>query len=262
VRLRALGQAGFVLEGTRTRVAIDPYLSDAIAARGGAVASSFVRGFPPPCTPESLCGVQAVLITHAHDDHCDPATLLPLAAADDLVRFVAPAPALEVLRAAGVPESRLIRTVVGRAISVGAGCVVTPVPAAHYTFSPDEDGEPAYVGFVVELDGSVCYHAGDTIVYDGMVECLARWSIDVALLPVNGRDAEREALGIVGNLEPSEAFALAEQIGARAVVPMHNDLFDVNRRDAREVHRAWEQAALTVPLILLPAGAVFTWGGR
>ena len=49
------------------------------------------------------------------------------------------------------------------------------------------------------------------------------------LLPINGRDAEREARGIVGNLTAREAAWLADEIGSGVLVPMHHDLFAGNR---------------------------------
>ncbi len=49
------------------------------------------------------------------------------------------------------------------------------------------------------------YHAGDTIAYDDMVERLRALRVDVALLPINGRDHFREAQDVVGNLTPREA---------------------------------------------------------
>jgi L-ascorbate 6-phosphate lactonase len=49
------------------------------------------------------------------------------------------------------------------------------------------------------------------------------------MLPINGRDPEREARGIVGNLTAREAAWLATAIGAAVVIPMHHDLFARNR---------------------------------
>jgi len=50
-------------------------------------------------------------------------------------------------------------------------------------------------------------------------------------LPVNGRDARREELGIVGNLNGEEALQITRQLSARVLFPMHNDLFVSNRED-------------------------------
>ena len=50
----------------------------------------------------------------------------------------------------------------------------------------------------------------------------------MALLPINGRDAEREARGIVGNMDAAEAVELALAIGATRLVPYHWDGFAGN----------------------------------
>ena len=52
--------------------------------------------------------------------------------------------------------------------------------------------------------------------------------MDVAVLPVNGRDPEREARGIVGNMDAREAVELALAIGATLLVPIHWDGFAGN----------------------------------
>jgi L-ascorbate metabolism protein UlaG (beta-lactamase superfamily) len=86
-----------------------------------------------------------------------------------------------------------------------------------------------FLGYVVELGGVRVYHAGDTIHYDGMEDRLRELAIDVAMLPINGRDPEREAKDIVGNLNEREAAWLAHEIGAEVLLPMHHDLFARNR---------------------------------
>lgn len=262
MRVRALGQAGFVLAGSSVSLAIDPYLSNAIAESGTHLGKRFVRLFPPPIPPTALAGVAAVLLTHAHDDHCDPATLVPLASAAPGVQFIGPSPVIALLREHGIAEERMHLTRVGTTISLGANCTVTPIPAAHYAFDADGEGEPAYLGYLVELDGTVCYHSGDTILYDGLAELLRKSDVEVALLPVNGRDAAREALGITGNLEPGEAFALAQDIGARVVIPMHNDLFEINRRDLRTVHDALVGLSPGIQVVLLPPGGEMEYCGE
>jgi L-ascorbate metabolism protein UlaG (beta-lactamase superfamily) len=86
-----------------------------------------------------------------------------------------------------------------------------------------------FLGYVIDAGGVRMYHAGDTIHYRGMEDTLRDLGVVVAMLPINGRDAAREATGIVGNLSEREAAWLAGAIGAEVVVPMHYDLFARNR---------------------------------
>ena len=67
------------------------------------------------------------------------------------------------------------------------------------------------------------FHAGDTIWWPGLEAELRELTPDVAILPINGRDAMRERAGVWGNLTAHEAAALAAAAGVPAVVPCHFD---------------------------------------
>jgi len=111
-------------------------------------------------------------------------------------------------------------------------------PADAYTFGRElSDGLVRYLGYVVELGGLRVYHAGDTVPYDGLEAEVAALTPELALLPINGRSAEREAAGIVGNLDEEEAVDLASAIGASVLVPIHWDMFAENPGDPASVVR-------------------------
>jgi L-ascorbate metabolism protein UlaG (beta-lactamase superfamily) len=149
--------------------------------------------------------------------------------------FVVPSPIVDMVTEAGVSADRVVGIQPGDPIDVG-GLTIRAVPACHGVTMDDaygfgetlSDGLIRFVGFVVDLGGVRIYHAGDTIHFDGMETMLEPLGIDVALLPINGRDAEREGRGIVGNLDHREAAWLGSAIGAGVVVPMHYDLFARN----------------------------------
>jgi L-ascorbate metabolism protein UlaG (beta-lactamase superfamily) len=112
----------------------------------------------------------------------------------------------------------------GQTVDVG-GFSFTGVPAAHETIERDEQGRCRFLGYVVRTGRRMVYHSGDTILYDGMVDRLREFPIDVALLPINGRAPERR---VAGNLSGPEAARLAHDIGATIVVPCHNEMFEFN----------------------------------
>lgn len=70
-----------------------------------------------------------------------------------------------------------------------------------------------------------------TAPWAGQVERLRDLAVDVALLPVNGRDAHRLAHGVPGNFTFAEAVALCAGAGIRTLVPHHWGMFDFNTVD-------------------------------
>jgi L-ascorbate metabolism protein UlaG (beta-lactamase superfamily) len=121
-----------------------------------------------------------------------------------------------------------------------------------------------FLGFVVDAGDVRLYHAGDTIHYEGMEAMLRQLEIDVAMLPINGRDPEREARGIVGNLSEREAAWLAASIEAGVLVPIHHDLFAGNRGYPSHLVHSVERDHPGVSVLVPVRDEPFVWssGGR
>jgi L-ascorbate 6-phosphate lactonase len=212
-----LGQAGFRFEAADRRLLVDPFFAEHEA-----------RLYPPPSVDEHGSAIDWLLVTHEHIDHLDPFSLREVAARSPELTIVAPAP-LEPLVREAAPEAAFTGVDRGDRVELPGAGSATVVPAIHgRTVQHGYPDDPAFVGYVLELDGTVIYHAGDTIVTDGLREALAPLRIDVALLPVNGRTHYRERDELVGNMGTRDAVALATEIGATILVPYHWDLFRGN----------------------------------
>ena len=184
---------------------------------------------PIPVRPGELDMVGSVLITHHHSDHGDPGTLQPLLQASAAASVLASYSARDHLVANGIDARRVTVPPLDQPLELAEDLKVTAIPAAHYTFEPDDDGNPAFLGFIVELNGVRLYHSGDTVVYDGQLERLQAQPIDVMCLPINGRDWFREQQGVVGNMDYREAAELAVRAGSPVLLTAHNDMFAGNR---------------------------------
>ena len=225
VALSWLGQAGFVVAAGDTVALVDPFLSP---YRG--------RAYESALTPADATDIDLVLVTHEHVDHFDAEAAPAIAAASPAAVFVVPAPIVDMVSEVGVPPDRVVGVQPGDRLDL-AGIAIHPVPARHgvtmddaYGFGEElSGGLVRFLGYVVEAGGVRLYHAGDTIHYAGMEARLADMRIDLAMLPINGRDPERESRDIVGNLNEREAAWLAREIRADLLVPMHYDLFARNR---------------------------------
>jgi L-ascorbate 6-phosphate lactonase len=220
-----LGQVGIAIKGPQGVLYVDPYLTDSDGEGG-----SLERAFPPPLRPDEVTNAGAVLLTHDHVDHTDPKTILPLSETSPDVRFVVPFTSHDTLVAAGLEADRLIVPDVGQPFRA-AGAKVTAVPSAHTELERDTERGHPYLGYVIECNGVTVYHAGDTVVYDGLIERLSAWKIDVAFIPINGRDYFRTARNIVGNTDFREAAELAEALDFGLLVPTHYDLIPGNTAD-------------------------------
>jgi L-ascorbate metabolism protein UlaG (beta-lactamase superfamily) len=110
-----------------------------------------------------------------------------------------------------------------------AGLIVAAVPAAHEFLDRDlVSGLYPYLGFVVTGNDFCFYHAGDTCIYEGIHALLRRWNIDLAMLPINGRDARRLKSGCIGNMTYQEAADLAGSLNFATTIPTHFEMFEMN----------------------------------
>ncbi|MEV0396578.1 MBL fold metallo-hydrolase [Polymorphospora rubra] len=231
VRATWLGQAGFQLTYGDAHLLVDPYLSDSLARKYAGTLFPHVRLRPAPVTVAGLPPVHAVLCSHAHTDHMDPDTLAPLLAAQPATRLACPRPVRdEALRRSAVPADRIDPLADGERVGYGP-FTVTAVPAAHETRVRDDNGDDRFLGYVVEAGGVRVYHSGDCVPFDGQAERLRDLGVDVALLPVNGRDAHRLANGVPGNFDFAEAVDLCVRAGIGILVPHHWGMFAFNTVD-------------------------------
>lgn len=214
-----LGQAGFLIQTARARLLIDPFFAQHEA-----------RLYPPPPIDDLGARIDRLLVSHEHLDHLDTESLPRIAERSPGLVVVAPEP---LRHHVGDVAFEGVRP--GDVVDV-PGARVTVVPAIHALHVADgysAGGEPPrFVGFVVECDGVRIYHAGDTIAHESVIAAVQSLGIDVALLPVNGRTYFREQQDLAGNLDVKDAVALAAQIGANVLVPIHWDLFDGNTERA------------------------------
>lgn len=243
IRIHWLGQAGFVISGSGGSVVIDPWFTEHELR----LSAPTERGQLPADTGW-------LLATHGHADHLDLPALPDLLRRFPGLQIVLPSPLLADVRAA-VPSARAHGVQPGDHLD-DDWIHIDVVPAWHGVtvgdgYSRGPVGEPTpHVGYVVRIGNATIYHAGDTISAPEIVEAVRAHRIDVALLPTNGRDAEREAAGILGNLDATEAARFAAALGARIAIPMHYDMVRGNTAPAGELATAMARLGLPVSVVM------------
>jgi L-ascorbate metabolism protein UlaG (beta-lactamase superfamily) len=184
--LRWLGHAGFMLKGKKT-VYIDPYKS--------------LESEP----------ADIILVTHSHFDHCSPEDIGRLRTKDTVV--IAPGDCQ-------IEGKRTLSP--GQSINIG-DIAITAVPAYNPTkkFHPKANN---WVGYVVKMEGTTVYHAGDTDVIPEMADL---GPIGYALLPVGG----------TYTMTAEEAARAVQMIKPKIAIPMHYGSVVGSSADAEKFKR-------------------------
>jgi L-ascorbate metabolism protein UlaG (beta-lactamase superfamily) len=224
-RLWWLGQSGFLLQWNGIHVLLDPYLSDSLTKKYSQTDKPHVRMTELVIDPGRLSFADIATSTHNHTDHLDAETLCPILARNPSLKLVIPeANRAFVAERLTIDPATPIGVDDGSSIEI-CGMRCFGIASAHEAVDRDERGRAKYLGYTLRFGDWSIYHSGDTVRYEGMAEKLQEFKIDVALLPINGRAAERR---IPGNLFGPEAAHMAKDIGAKLVIPCHYEMFEFN----------------------------------
>jgi L-ascorbate metabolism protein UlaG (beta-lactamase superfamily) len=226
-----LGQSGFLLKWNGLHFLMDPYLSDSLTKKYDGTEKPHIRMSERVIDPQKLDFIDVVSSSHNHTDHLDGETLGPILSRNPAIKFIIPeANRNFVSNRLNCGNDFPIGMNEGQQISL-KGFKVYAVPAAHESVERDENNRCKYLGYVIQFGPFSVYHSGDTLLYENMVNILAPFNIDVALLPINGRDCKRK---VAGNLNASEAVQLGKDIRAGMVIPCHYDMFTFNTADPQD----------------------------
>jgi L-ascorbate metabolism protein UlaG (beta-lactamase superfamily) len=194
----------------------------------------------PPILPDELTGIQAVLCTHRHTDHMDPETLAHLISHNPLSRVVIPKAEQDWGRQIGIPVTQLSPLNVGDRLALNADVHIEAISAAHEELKRNAQGEDYYVGYILRCGPLTIYHSGDCCPYPGLEQELKMRAIHLALLPINGRDAYRTKMNIIGNFNLAEAVALCQTADIPYLIGHHFGLFDFNTVKIEETRQELE----------------------
>lgn len=216
-----MGQHSFILKMGQTVLYLDPFLSPMER-----------RQVPPMLAPAQVVNANLILGTHDHIDHIDRAVWPEIAQASPRAKFVVPALLLPALAdELGTDRGRFVAMDDGVTFR-GGEVAISAIPAAHEFLDRDAaSGRYPYLGYIIEGGGLCVYHAGDTCLYEGQLSRLRRWRLDVAILPINGRDARRLAANCIGNMTYQEAADLAGALQPGLTIASHFDMFMFNSED-------------------------------
>ena len=203
-----LGQSGFVVRFATVTFYVDPCFSTPPGRE---------RLCTAPLAPADIRHADLILATHAHPAHLDAPAVTSMLRASKNARLVLPKSGADQAHAAGIPYERMTTTDADLRIEYFKDSLygrVYAVPSAHPALDWTAAGGYPYLGYLIRFGRWTVYQAGDCVLYDGLADRLRPYNVNVALLPVGGR-----------NFSVSEAAQLASAIGADWIVPMHYGTF-------------------------------------
>lgn len=197
-----LGHSGFAVKFANILFLVDPCLTGVAWA---------------PLSARDIAEADLILCTHAHLGHMHGATLIELLESSARAKVVLPKSGEAHARSLGIPAERMTTTNADLRVEYfkdGLYGRVYAVPSAHDQLDWTPIGGFPYLGYLIRFGDNTIYHAGDCLMYDGLANRLKPYNVTVALLPIAGR-----------NFSIHEAAQLAEDIGARWLIPMHYGTF-------------------------------------
>lgn len=200
MKIRFLGQSGYVLQSGISKIVIDPYLSDSVNRVAGRP-----RMRPVPIRPQEIT-CDAVICTHNHLDHLDPDTVSQIPPGQ---RFITTHEGRKVLSELG--RNNVTALDVGSSIRIGDFEIIA-VFAKHTVEA---------FGLIVRAEGKTLYFSGDTLFHERLFD-VAVYRPDFTFICINGK---------LGNMNVDEALITAKKIGAPGNIPNHYDMFASNSVD-------------------------------
>lgn len=233
-----LGQSGFLIKWGEKFILLDPYLSDSLTKKYSDTDKPHERITEKVINPSRLNFINIITSSHNHTDHLDGETLNAMSKADREVQLVLPQANIEFAeeRLGKENKIRLIGITEENKITID-GFTITGIAAAHNEIERDENGHPKFMSLIISFGKWNIYHSGDTLWHPQLTSELLKFSIDVAIVPINGNKAERR---VAGNLNGYEAAALSRAVNAGIAIPHHFDMFKFNTASPEEFISACE----------------------
>lgn len=249
-----LGQSGYLVQWQGKKFLLDPYLSDSLTKKYLQTDKPHTRMSELVIDPAAFRDILFVTSSHNHTDHLDAETLVPILKHNPDIRFVIPeANRAFVAERVGCTSDFPDGLNEKQSLEID-GFRITGVPAKHNEVDRDEKGNCRYMGYVIQFGGYSLYHSGDTLWLDEIIDQVRPFSVDLALLPINGNDPARK---VAGNLNVKEAAEMGKALGATTVIPCHYDMFTFNTADVKDFVKA--ATDLGQVHAVLSGGSLFTF---
>jgi L-ascorbate metabolism protein UlaG (beta-lactamase superfamily) len=222
-----LGHATVLINFEGLNIITDPVLFPRIGAHSIFGTFGPIRRQACALKPSALPKIDLVLLSHAHLDHFDTRSLNALKGSvhavtarntSDLIAETRIRKSTEL----GWGEKALVKAANGDA-------EVTAFEVKHWGARWRHDTHRGYNGYIVERNGKKIIFGGDTAMTDGFKGIQGKGPFEFACMPIGAYNPF-----IWSHCNPEQALHMANDAGAKYVLPMHFYTFRFGRELANE----------------------------
>jgi L-ascorbate metabolism protein UlaG (beta-lactamase superfamily) len=216
-----LGHATVLINFYGTWLLTDPALRSNVGVNVAGLTIGPRRLVKPALSISELPPLDAVLVSHAHMDHCDLGTLRRLPRKTEAVVQKGNSDLVSRFRQShelGWGESVEIKDTRIESIRVN-----------HWGARKLTDKHRGYGGFLISKRGRALVFGGDTAYTNAFASLRQRVQIDLAILPIGAYDPYIHA-----HASPEQSWAMRREMNATYILPMHHSTFQLSREPVRE----------------------------
>lgn len=189
----------------------------------------------PALTVHELPRIDIVLLSHAHFDHFDWRTLSHLDRAAKVITAPRTRDLLNWTRLRDITELSWNES---ESIHTSAGTIkITAVPVKHWGARMQHDDHRGYNAYLIERNNCRILFGGDTAFTETFTELRAHGPIDLAIVSIAAYDP-----WIRSHANPEQAVQMANDAGARFIMPIHHQTFRLSFEPYREPIERFEAA--------------------
>jgi L-ascorbate metabolism protein UlaG (beta-lactamase superfamily) len=222
-----LGHATVLINFYGVTILTDPALFEKVGADSGLGTIGPKRLIAPALTPAELPPIDLVLLSHAHMDHLNSATLRKLPGGGRSVTARATADLLS-----DTPLKSPVELGWGDKVQVATANGDVQVEAfevKHWGARWRYDKHRGYNGYIIERHGRKIIFGGDTAFTDSFAALRSKGPFEMAIMPIGAYEPWVQA-----HCNPEEAVAMADAADAKFVLPMHFKTFAFGREGVTE----------------------------
>jgi L-ascorbate metabolism protein UlaG (beta-lactamase superfamily) len=245
-----LGHSTVLLNFYGVTILTDPVLYKRIGASTALGTIGPKRLVAPALKPVQLPPIDVVLLSHAHMDHFDPATLRTLPGHPRIITAHATTDLLPKTRLA---MSESLTWGDKTRISARLGDVdIRAFEVKHWGARWKYDKYRGYNGYVISREGKSVVFGGDTAMSESFRSLRRYGPIEMAIMPIGAYQP-----WVCSHCTPEQAVRMANDAGAKYFLPIHFKTFPLGREGTVEPLQRLEKAIEPERIAVRDVGETF-----